>query len=61
MTDFAFNVDLDKSLFTVDAPDGYVVRNAEINQSLPQEKVYSDNFFSPWRQLDFPMREIEAR
>jgi outer membrane lipoprotein-sorting protein len=38
MTDFVFNVDLDKSLFTVDAPDGYVVRNAEIDQSLPQEK-----------------------
>jgi len=50
-TDFAFNVELEESLFSVKPPEGYVVQKASFDVSPPEEKdliaafrAYSDTF-----------------
>jgi len=44
MSDFVFNVNLDESLFSVEPPPGYTVRNMEIDASTPEEKDLIETF-----------------
>ena len=38
LSDFVFNVDLDKSLFSVEPPAGYTVQTVQVDASEPAEK-----------------------
>jgi outer membrane lipoprotein-sorting protein len=38
LSDFAFNVDLDESLFSIEPPTGYTVQTVEVDASQPTEK-----------------------
>lgn len=38
LSDFAFNVDLDESLFSIEPPTGYTVQTVEVDASQPMEK-----------------------
>jgi len=44
MSDFVFNVDLDKSLFSVEPPAGYTVQNVKLDASPVQEKDLIETF-----------------
>ena len=37
-SDFAFNVDLDESLFSIEPPAGYTVQTVQVDASQPMEK-----------------------
>ena len=51
MSDFVFNVDLDKSLFSIEPPAGYTVQNVKIDVSQPQEKDLMETF-REWSKLN---------
>ena len=44
LSDFVFNVDMDESLFSLEPPAGYTVRNKKTDGSPPEEKDLIEMF-----------------
>jgi hypothetical protein len=71
LSDFAFNVDLDESLFSIEPPAGYTVQTVEVDASQPTEndlitllREYSkwmDNAFPESLEMNRLMRTLQAR
>ena len=71
LSDFAFNVDLDESLFSIEPPAGYTVQTVQVDASQPMEKdlitllrQYStlmNNAFPETLDIDCLRRTLGAR
>jgi hypothetical protein len=56
LSDFAFNVDLDESLFSIEPPTGYTVQTVEVDASQPTENdlITLLREYSKWMNNAFP-------
>ena len=56
LSDFAFNVDLDESLFSIEPPTGYTVQTVEVDASQPTEKdlIAVLREYGKWMNNAFP-------
>jgi outer membrane lipoprotein-sorting protein len=71
LSDFVFNVDLDKSLFSIEIPAGYTVETLQVDASPPTEKdlIALLRQYSEWMNNAFPqaldwdrlLRTLQAR